>query len=202
MRYAIALVLGCFVTLGVLFTMQALIATPHVDLNESGARHFVDFVRVQREETLQRKERQRDKPMAPSPPPAGAADPADDSPDEIHRVGMAIPVAPGDVAVAMNISGLGLTASDGEYLPIVKIAPVYPRVAQNRGIEGYCLVEYTVTSIGTIRDAKVIDAKPANIFDKVSITAALKFKYRPRVVNGEPIDVHGVRNLFRFELEQ
>ncbi len=95
----------------------------------------------------------------------------------------------------------GLVASDGDYLPIVKIAPIYPPVAQSRGIEGHCLVEYTVTTAGTVRDAVVIDSEPRGIFDRVSIQAALKFKYRPREVNGEPIEVRGVRNLFRYELE-
>ena len=32
--------------------------------------------------------------------------------------------------------------------------------------------------------------------------AALKFKYKPKVVNGEPIDVAGVRNLITFELSE
>jgi len=75
-------------------------------------------------------------------------------------------------------------------------------VAQSRGIEGYCLVEYTVTTTGATRDIEVIDADPPGIFNNVSIAAAKKFKYRPRVVNGEAIEVQGVRNLFKFELEK
>ena len=118
------------------------------------------------------------------------------------QVSIAVPTAQVDVGMEMSISGLGLVASDGDYLPIVKIAPVYPASAQSRGIEGFCLVEYSVTAAGTTRDPKVIEAEPAGIFNKVSIAAALKFKYRPRVVNGEPIEVHGVRNLFRYELER
>jgi protein TonB len=102
----------------------------------------------------------------------------------------------------MSVSGLGLVASDGDYLPIVKIAPVYPARAQSRGIEGYCLVEYTVTTTGTTKDVVVVEAEPPGIFNKASIAAALKFKYRPRVVDGEPIEVYGVRNLFRYELER
>ena len=59
LRYAAAALLGALVTLGVLFTMQILIAAPRARLDESGTRHFVDFVRVQREETVQRAERIR-----------------------------------------------------------------------------------------------------------------------------------------------
>jgi protein TonB len=200
-RYAMAVVLGSLVTLGVLFTMHVLIATPQARLNDSGTRHFVDFVRVEREETLQRKDRRPDKPAVPDNPPPQAVQPRVDALDEA-QVSVAVPVAPVDVGVGMQVSGLGLVASDGDYLPIVKIAPVYPAAARSRGIEGYCLVEYTVTELGTTKDVVVIESEPSGIFNKVSIAAALKFKYRPRVVNGEPIEVHGVRNLFRYELER
>ena len=200
-RYAAAIALGFLVTLGVLFTMHTLIATPQSKLDERGNRHFVDFVRVEREETLQRRDRRPEKPTAPEAPPQETIQPRTDA-VEPSEVEVQVPVAPVDVGVEMNVSGLGMMASDGDYLPIVKIEPVYPPVAQNRGIEGYCLVEYTVTTAGTIKDVVVVEADPTGIFDKVSIAAALKFKYRPRVVNGEPIEVRGVRNMFRYKLEQ
>ena len=53
-------------------------------------------------------------------------------------------------AVEVNISTTGMSSGDGEYLPIVKVAPIYPRRAQTRGISGYCIVEYTVTTSGAI----------------------------------------------------
>ena len=46
-RVAISVGLGTAVTIVVLFTMQALIATAKKELDESGTRHFVDFVRVE-----------------------------------------------------------------------------------------------------------------------------------------------------------
>ncbi len=200
-RYATAIGLGILVTIAVLFTMQVLIAQPQAKLDESGQRHFVDFVRVQREETVQRTERRRDKPVAPDAPPQAAIQPRVDSLDDT-QVAVAIPTAPVDVGVDMSIAGLNLVASDGDYLPIVKIAPVYPASARARGIEGSCLVEYTVTTTGSVKEARVVEANPPGIFNKVSIAAAMKFKYRPRVVDGEPIEVYGVRNLFRYELER
>lgn len=200
-RYAAAIALGAIVTLGVLFLMQVLIAAPQAKLDESGTRHFVDFVRVQREEAVQRTDRRRQKPAAPQAPPQQSMQPRTDSVDDAD-VSLAVPVAPMDVNMDMQVQGLGLAASDGDYLPIVKIAPVYPQLAQSRGIEGYCLVEYTVTITGATKDVVVIDAEPAGVFDRASIAAASKFKYRPRVIDGEPIEVHGVRNLFRYELER
>ena len=200
-RYAIAVALGSLVTIGVLFTMHTLILAPESRLDESGSRHFVDFVRVEREEVLQRRDRRADKPTRPEAPPQEAIRPRIDAVDPA-RVAVGVPAAPVAVDMELSVEGLGLAASDGDYLPIVKIAPVYPMMARNRGIEGHCLVEYTVTAAGTTRDVVVIESDPQGIFDRVSIEAAQKFKYRPRVVNGEPIEVRGVRNLFRYEMEE
>jgi protein TonB len=200
-RYTLAVVIGSLVTLGVLFTMHTLIATPQSKLDESGSRHFVDFVRVEREESLQRRDRRPEKPLAPEAPPQETIQPRTDAIEDTEMA-VEVPVAPMGAGVEINVSGLGMVASDGDYLPIVKIAPMYPPVAQYRGVEGYCLVEYTVTTAGTVKDVVVVEADPKGIFDKVSIAAALKFKYRPRVVNGDPIEVRGVRNMFRYNLEQ
>ena len=102
----------------------------------------------------------------------------------------------------LQIGGLGFDSSDGEYLPIVKVAPIYPRRAQTRGIQGYCIVEYTVTKNGSIRDPVAVDCQPSGVFDDASVKAALKFKYKPRVVDGQAIEVPGVQNKFTYEIEE
>jgi protein TonB len=108
------------------------------------------------------------------------------------------PLAMVDIAISTS----GMSSGDGEYLPIVKVAPIYPRRAQTRGISGYCIVEYTVTTSGAIRDPVAVDCQPAGVFEKASVKASLKFKYKPRVVDGEPIEVAGVQNKFTYKLEQ
>ncbi len=104
--------------------------------------------------------------------------------------------------ISLKLNSSGMSSGDGEYLPIVKVAPIYPRRAQTRGISGYCIVEYTVTKTGSIRDPIAVDCQPSGIFDRASVKAATKFKYLPRVVDGEPIEVAGVQNKFTYELEQ
>ncbi len=104
--------------------------------------------------------------------------------------------------ISLKLSSSGMSSGDGEYLPIVKVAPIYPRRAQTRGISGYCIVEYTVTKTGSIRDPKAVDCQPSGIFESASVKAATKFKYKPRVVDGEPIEVAGVQNKFTYELEK
>ena len=102
--------------------------------------------------------------------------------------------------INLNLNASGMSSGDGEYLPIVKVAPIYPRRAQTRGISGYCIVEYTVTKTGSIRDPFAVDCPPKGIFERASLKASTKFKYQRRVVDGEPIEVAGVQNTFTYEL--
>jgi protein TonB len=46
-----------------------------------------------------------------------------------------------------------------------------------------------------------VDCQPQGVFEKASIKAATKFKYKPRVVDGEAIEVAGVQNKFTYTLE-
>jgi len=92
---------------------------------------------------------------------------------------------------------------DQDYLPTKKVGPVYPLRAQIRGTEGFCVLTYTVTAEGTIKDPYVAAAEdcPDSIFLSASIRALSQFKYRPRTVNGRPVAVSGVQNKFTYELE-
>ena len=85
-------------------------------------------------------------------------------------------------------------------MPIVKVAAIYPRRAESRGVEGYCVVEFTVTKTGTVRNTRAIECT-SSLFERASVNAAAKFKYKPRVVDGQEIEVPGVQNLIRFEIE-
>ncbi len=89
---------------------------------------------------------------------------------------------------------------DGAYMPIVRILPVYPRRAIRDGVEGYTVVEFMVTETGAVENPVVIYAEPKGYFENASEKAALKFKYKPQVVDGEPVRVIGVRTQFTFEL--
>ena len=67
---------------------------------------------------------------------------------------------------------------------------------------GYVVVEFTVTSLGTVTDPVVLEAEPPGVFDKAALDAVKKFKYKPQVVEGSAVDVAGVRNIIRFELDK
>ena len=99
------------------------------------------------------------------------------------------------------MGGFGFGISDGEYLPIVKVAPVYPARALSRGLSGYVLVEFTVTTNGSVRDVFVVESS-STLFERAASEAALKFKYKPRVIDGTAVEVPGVRNRITFEIAE
>ncbi len=207
-RLIVAVVAGAIVASSLIFLMQALIASGQTAITEVTVTRVVDFVRVKREERLESKRAKPDRPANPDqPPPESPQSSMDESTNlggDTHAV-TAVHNAPVPVAdVGISVSpGFGIAAgsADGDYLPIVKVAPIYPQRAIDRGIEGYVIVEFTVTKTGSVKNPHVVEFEPSTIFNKAAVAAALKFKYKPRIVNGEPIEVHGVLNKITFKLE-
>jgi protein TonB len=182
---------------GLFFIMQYLIATADPKIDDSKRQKLADIHMPEREIETNIKEQKPDKVEDPEEPPPDLDTPDVDMEMDVEVVNLA-PRAEVDVSIESS----GMASSDGEYLPIVKVAPIYPRRAQTRGITGYCIVEYTVTTSGAIRDPKPVDCQPSGVFEKASVKASLKFKYKPRVVDGVAIEVAGVQNKFTYELEQ
>lgn len=80
--------------------------------------------------------------------------------------------------------GLPGGTADGDVVPVLVFSPAYPREAVIEGIEGWVRVEFTIAANGTVRDARVVDAEPARIFDREAIRAILKWKFKPEVDDG------------------
>ena len=197
-RITIGALLGAAVTLGLFYLMPLLIAMADSSLDEKPATKIADITMPDREIETNLKEAKPDKPDDPEEPPPDLDQPdieAEVNPDALNMT----PQISADVNIGL---GTGLGTGDGEYLPIVKVAPMYPRRANSRGVEGYCTVEYTVTKNGSTRDAVAVDCVPSGYFERTSVKAATKFKYKPRVIDGEAIEVLGVQNRFTYELEQ
>jgi protein TonB len=195
-RYAISLVAGVLVTFSLLWVMQVLIATGKKALVDEAEFSLGDFIRVQREEIVQRDEDEPEPPPEVDEPPPETPDTQMDDLDTSQALTMGR--AAGKIDISMQGGSIGL--GDGDYLPIVKVAPIYPRRAQTRGLDGQCLIEFTVTTTGTVKDAFAVECT-SSLFQKASVNAALKFKYKPRVVDSVPVEVQGVQHIITFKLE-
>lgn len=101
------------------------------------------------------------------------------------------------------MSKMSLSAgSDRDTIPLVRVPPDYPPRALSRGIEGWVVVQFTITGTGTVKDAIVVDAKPKGIFDDAAIKAILRYRYNPKIEGGVAVERVGVRQKISFALEK
>lgn len=185
-------VFGAVVVTSLLFVlMMLLIKSDDVVLSPESIK-ITEFVRVPEARNLITKRPEVKEPEQPVKPPEAPVLSFDAS-----QSTFGVEELP-EIPDVEDISPTGY--SDGTFLPLVKVQPVYPRRAQSRGIEGYTVVEFDVGPDGSVRNPRVIDYHPSSIFNASSINAVLKFRYKPRVENGTPVEVTGVQNRFTFEL--
>lgn len=200
-RFATALAAASGVTFGLFLVMNFLVAGDgEVNLDETQRARFVDVVQDIDEQPPQRMEREVEKPPEVEAPPPEIDTPQLDvkGPDKLN---LSIGRANAGAGVDLGQISLG-AATDGDYLPLVRVQPQYPRRAQERGIEGYAIVELTVAEDGTVPPDSiiVIEADPKGYFERAAIKAASKFKYKPKIINGKGQKVTGVRYRFTFGL--
>lgn len=197
-RYAFSIVIGTVVTLSLLFIMQLLIVTGKQALTDPRDRHKLEFVRVKKNENVNTQDLTPEKP--PKPPETPPETPPQDM-DNIDPDAPSIDIPAPAVSADTNIGGPGgMNIAEGDYLPIVRVAPVYPARALSRGLEGFVDMSFTVTTAGTVKDPIVLQST-SSLFERAATRAVLKFKYKPRVVDGVPVEVPGVKTRITFELE-
>ncbi|MDG2176180.1 MAG: TonB family protein [Gammaproteobacteria bacterium] len=196
----VAVVFAAGVTFALFFLMQFLISMDATEPEQGEGRKIADITMPEIELEVQRQEPKPEEPDVPEeipdlPTPDISLDAPTGEGFNIDRV---------DVDMSGLDNNASISASDSEMLPIVTMEPQYPQRAASRGIEGWCLVSFTVTAQGTVDSDSIIvlDADPPNIFDSSSRRAVSRFKFNARVSDGEPISVPGVRYLFRYNLAE
>ena len=210
-RLSLSTIVGVFVTLALFYLMQALIQGADSAITDENSGTLVDFVRVKKDQNLETKKRKPKKPPPPDEPPPDV--PPTKFNVSVDKSGFSMSNL--DTGVNIDVGGGGFGISDGDYLPIVKVQPQYPRRALSRGMSGWVIVEFTVTEKGTVANVFVVENcgwiknarkegecvdNPNSVFDKAATKAALKFKYKPKVIDGDPVQTAGVQNKITFEL--
>jgi len=190
-KYGLAAAGGTVVSFSSILLMALLIATGEVSLDDMKLRKIVDVVMPVRDpELIDSVER----PEEAEPEP-------DQLPPEVDIENIEELL---DQSVNPNLnfarrrSGVFM---DGSYVPIFQVPPQYPRRAAERGIEGCVVLQYVVTEVGSVRDPVVIQSIPQGIFDRAAIRAALRYKYKPLIRDGNAVEVEGVTQRITFVLE-
>jgi periplasmic protein TonB len=210
-RFSLSAIVGVIVTLALFYLMQSLISGAGSALTDDKIGNLVDFVRVKQDQDVQQKERKPKKPPPPDEPPPDT--PPQNFNVNVDKTGFSMDGLNANIGIDIGSGGFGI--SDGEYLPIVKVQPQYPRRALSRGMTGWAIVEFTVTAQGSVADPFIVsncgwiknarndgdcEDSPNSVFDSAAVKAASKFKYKPKVIDGEPVETAGVQNKITFEL--
>jgi protein TonB len=196
LRLPLAGILAILLAGSLFWALRTLIGET-VDVGELRQATRIDFTRMRRDTEVQTK---RDEKIERERPPVQPELPqmSLQSGNVENNVAMLTPNL--DPRSAMQ--GMKLSAgSDRDVIPLVRISPDYPQRALSRGIEGWVLVRFTITAAGTVKDAKVIDAQPKNIFDDAALKAIARWRYNPKVEEGVAVERIGVQTIIRFQLE-
>ena len=199
-RFGGAIFVAFAATMLVFWGMQTLImGGGSVELPDPGER-LQSFLMQQPDDDVQTKNRQPKKPpVAPKEPPQPDMVKPDIASSSSTNFDMGALDLSTDLALDAGLAGGG---GDGQLMAVMTPRPQYPRRAQQRGIEGYVTVQFTVTTLGTVKDPIVLDSEPPGVFDKAAIDSVLKTKYRPQMVDGVAVEVPNQRRVVRFEMEK
>ena len=196
-RYAISFTFAALITFGLFFGMQWLIAMNKVELVEDDERIRVEMAQVREVQEVREVERKPEAPVELEAAPEISID-FSSSVDNVSGAGLEISANAMETAPIQTGTG-GFSASDGEYLPIVRVDPVYPSRAAENGVEGFVLVQFTVNPDGSTSNVTVVESSH-KMFERNAVRAAQKYKYKPRVVDGEPVAVTGIFVRIEFKL--
>ena len=205
-KYAAGIGFSSAITLALFFVMVILISLGDTGMKEDTSVKLADIVMPDREiDTFMTEVEKPDKP--------------EEQPEDIAQPELDLaPLTGIDVSVAKpkpNFKAGGSFFRDGEYIPLFKVVPIYPRRAQERGTMGYALVEFTITDTGSVENAQTIEGycsskrpddpdvqfRPCSMFNSASSRAALKLKYKPKIVDGRAVPVDGVLHRFTYILD-
>lgn len=194
LRAGLATIAAAGVTFGLFLGMQKLISLGADDPVARDPIAGVHFGPVEIPDEVQTRSRRR---LPRPPPPKETPPPPKMQSAKMERQMQDLPrIDIPDIDVPL-VAGTGMylgnfkqsdQAAEGEIIPVVVIRPMYPREAALSGTEGWVKVEFTITETGTVTDPEVIESDPPRVFNREAIRAILKWKFKPRVVNGIAVE--------------
>lgn len=206
LRVLVAAALAAGVTFGLFLSMYKLISLGSDQRTELDAIAGIHFGPVEIPDEIVEKSRRKPEkpppPKEPPPPPRMQVSKMDRTVQEMPQVDLPqldVPLIAGAGMFIGNFEQIDKTA-EGDIIPIVRINPIYPREAAMKGTEGWVKIEFTITETGTVKNPRVIDAKPARVFNREATRAILKWKFKPRVINGVAVERRATQTI-DFTLE-
>ena len=201
LRVILALALAGLVSIAALSMMQSLISQRKAIASQDYDFNVVDFVRLKKDSSVETRERRL--PEKPKPPEVLKQQPVDVAMEQdlsTQDFEFDIPALdlPNNITGGPRLGGLmshGSGGSDSSIVPLVKIPPQYPRRAAMIGTQGEVLLSFTITPTGTVKDVSVVKATPRGVFERAAKRAILKWKFKPKIVEGKAVSQQAQQKL-------
>ena len=134
-----------------------------------------------------------------APPPAAPTQAPAPAPVERAPAPAPAPVAaaPAPAPAPAQAAASGGTNRDATL--VNRVNPVYPSDAARNRQEGWVEVSFVVGADGKVRDASVVNATPARVFNAAALRAVQGWTFQPRIENGKPAE-QTVRTRIEFKL--
>jgi protein TonB len=202
LRFPLALS-GAVVVSMVLFAFLHALISQRGELGEVQEATKIEFTRLRQDTEVERKKTEKAERVkaeqAPPPPQLALAKTTLDPTAGADSMTAIAGLVEAQTQKMSSLSGSG--GGDRDAVPLVRIEPDYPMQARQRGIEGWVVIEFTISTAGTVKDPVVVASEPGTVFDRVAIQAVRKWKYNPKVQDGKPVERSGVKVRLDFEME-
>lgn len=192
------------ITVSLLVLMNHLITVEAQALGSREDSTTIRFGPVELDKDLDIKDRVKKPkpPKKPQPPPKSPTIPTDDNPPikpTLPRINMPRLPGAGDLGIGPGPSG-GSGLSDGAARVKAAFPPQYPPGPLRSRIEGSVTVAFTITETGQVIDAEVLDSAPPRAFDRAALAAILKWRFWPKIENGQAVAMRATQTI-DFSLE-
>ena len=224
MRLPLAFLGACLMALALFALMLYMVAPPRSQPSDEPVT-VANFVRLDGESsnTATRTRQQAPQPPRPqTPQPPTPPTPTAATPNaSLPALDLQLPSLSSGVAVnsapTPSLSGLSAGAAapsapapsesggqpggpESEVMPLNDVSPEYPRYALQRGIEGHVKLAFTINRAGAVENLRVLEASPANVFEREARRAAVRWRFAPRTEGGLAVAREAVKTLY-FRLE-
>ena len=110
------------------------------------------------------------------------------APEPVSTPGPAAPVAT-ERAAALPSAAIYFRGSevDERATPLNSVDLAYPEPALAREQSGIVTLRLQIDHLGVLRDASVVDSRPAGVFENAALDAVKGLKFRPAMRNGVPV---------------
>jgi len=194
-RWGLSIPMAAIITLGLAVTMTALIAVEFVpqEKNQPLQASINPVVEDIKPDTrIEAPKLMKDIEMPPPPPTTGSTEATSVivEPVTVENVELDFDFKKSKILqnVTLNI--------DSDYQPILRVPPAMPRRADR---SGHCNVRFDVSPQGHPFNIEAIYCSQT-LFSRNTVKSVAKWKFRPKMQNGQPVTVKGVENTVLFQL--